>query len=87
VAYLYLSDLVDSVPAQLALIGVLYFAVEVITDVIFVQSVVTYFGVPMLSAIPEVELLSKDNLAGSVMMALGFTTMSVCIAMAASVPL
>jgi hypothetical protein len=87
VAYLYLSDLVDSVPAQLALIGVLYFAVEVITDVIFVQSVVTYFGVPMLSAIPEVEVLSKDNLAGSALMALACTTMSVCIAMAASVPL
>jgi hypothetical protein len=51
---------------------------------IFVKVMTTYFEVSMLSAIPEVEVLSKDYLAGAVMVALGFTIMSVCIAMAAA---
>jgi hypothetical protein len=87
VAFLYLGVLVDASTGQLALVGVLYFGMEAISDWIFVKVMVTYCGVPMLSAIPYDDVLSKDNLAGATIMALGFTSMSVCIGMAASVPL
>jgi hypothetical protein len=64
VAYLYLSDLVDAGSGQLALIGVLYFGMEAVSDWIFVNVMVAYCGVPMLPA-------SEANLAGADMMAPG----------------
>jgi hypothetical protein len=87
VAYLYFDGLVDATPNQLAIIGLIFFAVEVISDVIFVYIMHHYFEVPLLSAIPQIDVLSKDNLEGSFMMAMGYTAMSVCVAMAVSVPL
>jgi hypothetical protein len=87
VAYLYLSDLMDASPIQLALIGGVFFAVEVMTDVIFVYSMHIFFDVPILSALPNISVLSKENLFGATALSFGFTTMAVCIAMAASVPL
>jgi hypothetical protein len=87
VAFLYLGGLVDGDAADLAGVGLVFFVVEVATDVVFVHVMNGYFDVPILSAVPEVGVLSRDNLAGAAMMALGFNGMAQCIAMAASVPL
>ena len=86
-ALLYLRDLVDATPSQLAGIAVIFFVVESIADVILVYLLHNFFEVPMLSAIPSVNVLSKDNLVGGATAGLGFTIMSVCIGMAAMLPL
>jgi hypothetical protein len=61
--------------------------VEAISDVIFVYIMVRYFAVPMLSAIPKVEIFSVDNMASSLVMALTLNAMGVCVAMAAHIEL
>jgi hypothetical protein len=87
VAYLKFEDLVEANGMELAAICLMFFCVEALTDVIFVQTMVTWFELPMLSAIPKARTCSIENFASSVMMAVLFNAMSVCVAMAAMVKL
>jgi hypothetical protein len=87
VAYLYLSDMAGTSKTHLIVVGILFFFIEMISDVIFVYAMHNWFDVPILSAVPSMDVLSKDNIASGAAMALSFTIMSACIAMAANVPL
>jgi hypothetical protein len=87
VAFLYFGEMVETSEETLANIGLLYFLIEGLSDVAFVKTVTTFFDVPMLTAVPQSDILSTDSLASSLMLALCFNAMGVCIAMAATVPL
>ena len=87
VAYLYLSDMAGTSKTHLIMVGISFFFVEMISDVIFVYIMNNYLEVPILSAIPSMAVLSQDNVMSGAAMALSFTIMSVCIAMAANAPL
>jgi hypothetical protein len=85
VAYLNFEDLVDATGAELVTIGMMFFCVEALTDVIFVHAMVEWFGVPMLSAIPKDSTFSYDHFSGSAMVANFFNAIAVCVAMAAMI--
>ncbi|GMI58813.1 hypothetical protein TeGR_g3686 [Tetraparma gracilis] len=85
IAYLYFADLVESDGQGLVLIGSVFYAAEALCDFIFVWVMDEHMEVPMLSAVAYEPLLSKDSMAGGIILALAFVAMSSCIAMAASV--
>ena len=87
IAYLYFADLVESDGQGLFLIGSVFYAAEALCDFIFVWVMDEHMEVPMLSAVAYEPLLSKDSMAGGIILALAFVAMSSCIAMAASVDL
>ncbi|GMI53535.1 hypothetical protein TeGR_g6765 [Tetraparma gracilis] len=87
IAALYFEDMVDSTTLGLALIGAIFFAVEVGTDVTFVHIMDAYYSVPMLSAVPHEPVLTSENFITSILLALGFNGMCQCIGMASMVDL
>jgi hypothetical protein len=87
IAAMYFGDNVDGSPPELALVGAVFFGFEFLTDVLFVWIMDSFYGVPMLSAVPHEDLRSKENLASMGAMAFTFNAMAACIAMAASIPL
>jgi hypothetical protein len=87
VAMLYFDDLVESNTLEIAFIGLIFFVVEMATDVIFVYTMDTHQQVPLLTAVPHEPVLSYENVSTSIMMACTFNALSVCIGMAANVDL
>jgi hypothetical protein len=87
IAFMYFGSLVDGEASDLISVGVVFFAFEFITDVIFVHVMDSYRDIPMLSAIPHEDLSSKHNVASMLAMAFAFNAMGACIGMAASVKL
>ena len=72
---------------ELGVVATIFFVVEIITDKLLTYLMSTFFDIPLLSATPKMELMSKDSLNSGVMLAFLFTAMSACIAMAATMPL
>jgi hypothetical protein len=87
IAALYFEDMVDSTALELALIGAIFFAVEVGTDVTFVHIMDAYYSVPMLSAVPHEPVLTSENFITSIILAVMFNAMCQCIGMASHVDL
>jgi hypothetical protein len=87
VAVLYFDDFVEAEAMGLALIGLVYFAFEAVTDGIFSHVMDEYMEVPMLSAVPKAEHLTMDQFLSSAVLALSCANMAVCVAMAGHVKL
>jgi hypothetical protein len=87
VAYLNFQDLVEASETELAGIGVMFFCVEAVSDLVFVRSAVKWFDLPMLTAIPRDSLWTLEHLSTSIIIALAFNSLAACVAMASRVEL
>ncbi|GMH61311.1 hypothetical protein TrRE_jg4069 [Triparma retinervis] len=85
IAFLNFQDQVNTSSTDLILIGVVFYALEMITDCIFVWVMHNKLGVPILSAVPHSNLCSASNLRAQALLFLAFQTQANCIAMASSV--
>ncbi|GMH69188.1 hypothetical protein TrRE_jg11647 [Triparma retinervis] len=85
IAFLFFRDQVNTSSADLILIGIVFYALEMVTDCIFVWVMHNMLDVPILAAVPHSNLLSASSLRMHAILSLIFVVMSNCIAMASSV--
>jgi hypothetical protein len=73
---------------QLILVAIIFFAMEVVTDIAFVFVADRYLHVPILSkAINTTKVFTKNVLQDSVVISLSFVGVGSCIKMADMIPL
>ncbi|GMH70081.1 hypothetical protein TrRE_jg12568 [Triparma retinervis] len=85
IAFLFFRDQVKTSSTNLILIGVIFYALEMVTDCIFVWVMHNMLDVPILSAVPHSNLLSASNLRAQAVLSIMFVSMANCIEMASSV--
>ena len=85
IAFLFFRDQVNTSSADLILIGIVFYALVMVTDCIFVWVMHNMLDVPILAAVPHSNLLSASSLRMHAILSLIFVVMSNCIAMASSV--
>ena len=82
------SDSAGLTTEQLILVAVIFFAMEFVTDVVFVLVMDQFLRVPILSkAINESGIFTKNVVQDSVIMTFMFVAMGSCIKMAVIIPL
>ena len=84
IAFLYFRDQVKTSSTNLILIGVIFYALEMVTGCIFVWVMHNMLDVPILSAVPHSNLCSASNLRAQALLFLAFQVQANCIAMASN---